>query len=214
MAKEFYWSDFIRELNNSVTNGQLVFDAGAGDGHWKEHFKSEVNYISMDLGVGDSSVNYSNLDIVGDLRTIPLANETVDTLICIQVLEHVPEPWTVIGEFNRIMKKGASLFLTLPHSVPIHQEPYDFYRYTKYGVQYLLQLYNFEIEFIEPQLGNTSKIVNDLRMTGNLLIEKKSFLGYTYKLFAKVLEIFFVRVDQKFELYNDTTGYFIKAIKK
>jgi len=214
MEKSFYWNEFKEEINNSLTKGQRVFDAGAGDGHWRNNITADVDYISMDLGVGDANVDYSHLTITGDLQHIPESDASFDAIICIQVLEHVPEPWIVLKEFSRILKKHGCLFLSLPHSVPIHQEPYDFYRYTKYGVKYLFENAGFNIEFIYPQLGNTSKISNDLRMTGNLLLTKNRFYGYCYKFIAKMLDLFFVSIDQKYDLYNDTTGYFIKATKK
>jgi len=137
MSTIYYWNEFKKDLNNSLKNGQRLFDAGAGDGHWRNNILVDIDYVSMDLGVGDSNVNYSHLHITGDLASVPQDDASFDTVICIQVLEHVPEPWNVLKEFARILKKDGFLFLTLPHSVPIHQEPYDFYRYTKYGVQYL-----------------------------------------------------------------------------
>jgi ubiquinone/menaquinone biosynthesis C-methylase UbiE len=214
MGKEFYWTEFIKELNLSLTPNCKFFDAGAGDGHWKNHIIVPIDYISMDLGVGDSKIDYTHLHINGDLKNIPIQDNSIDVIICIQVLEHVPEPWLVLKEFQRILKPSGFLFMSLPHSVPIHQEPFDFYRYTKYGVRYLLEMNNFQIEFIMPQLGNASKISNDIRMTGNLLIEKKSIIGYIYKVLAKFIDFVLVQFDQKYNLYNDTTGYFIKAIKK
>jgi ubiquinone/menaquinone biosynthesis C-methylase UbiE len=214
MEKMFYWKEFIDEINAEVKDGFTVLDAGAGDGHWKNHFKKEISYIAMDFGVGDHKVDYSSNDIIGDLKNIPLDDESVDMIICIQVLEHVPEPWKVVKEFNRVLKTNGYLFMSLPHSVPIHQEPYDFYRYTKYGVDFLYKENGFHIEFIKPQKGNASKIANDLRMSGNFLIQSghKGY-GMAYKLFARMVELWLKPSEARLNLYNDTTGYFIKGKK-
>lgn len=209
----FYWNEFINEINVEIVGGFTVLDAGAGDGHWRNYLKKDIRYIAMDMGVGDSKVDYSGNDIKGDLRQIPLEDNSVDMIICIQVLEHLPEPWKVIKEYSRILKPNGFLFMSLPHSVPIHQEPYDFYRYTKYGVEFLLNDNNFKIHFIKPQFGNAYKIANDLRMTGIYLLSNKKKLGYIYKFLARVVDSL-KPFDSKYELYNDTTGYFIKASKK
>lgn len=209
----FYWNEFIKEVNKDLEDGFTVLDAGAGDGHWRGNLKKDIRYISMDMGVGDATVDYSSNEIKGDLRNIPLENNSIDRIICIQVLEHLPEPWIVLKEFNRVLKPGGIIFLSLPHGVPIHQEPYDFYRYTKYGITYLLNQASFEIKFLIPQLGDSYKMANDLRMTGNDLLSKKARIGYVYKLLARFLERFLQPLDEKYQLYNSTTGYFIKAQK-
>lgn len=215
MGAAFYWNEFIADINATIQDGDHVFDAGAGDGHWEKRIQKNVQYTSMDLGVGDDAIDYSHLNIKGDLRNIPLENSSVDVIICIQVLEHVPEPWKVLKEFNRILKKDGFLFMSLPHSVPLHQEPFDFYRYTKHGVEYLLLNNQFYINYIKPQLGNASKIANDLRMSGILLMEnKKYFFGYLYKAFARIVELFLKPSEVRLNLFNDTTGYFIKATKQ
>ncbi|MBS1580116.1 MAG: class I SAM-dependent methyltransferase [Bacteroidetes bacterium] len=212
METQFYWDEFIEDLNNTISDEQIVFDAGAGAGHWRKHITRDVKYISMDLGVGDNSVDYSHLDIKGDLRNIPLDNNSVDIIICIQVLEHVPEPWTVLKEFNRILKQGGYLFLTCPQGVPLHQEPYDFYRYTKHGLQYLFSTSGFSVIWMKPQKGNFSKIANDLRMSGyELLNNNHKTKGYFLKLLARIVEKTFKKNDSYF--FSDTTGYFIKAKK-
>lgn len=210
----FYWKEFIDEINKVIKPNTIMLDAGAGDGHWKKHFPESIRYISMDMGVGDINVDYSSNEIKGDLKNIPLEDGSVDIIICIQVLEHLPEPWIVIKEFNRVLKSDGIIFMSLPHSVPIHQEPYDFYRYTKYGLSFLLNTNGFDIEFMRPQKGNASKIANDLRMCGNMLKNRnKVFIGNLYKVFAKLVDIILVPSEERLELYDNTTGYFLKARK-
>jgi SAM-dependent methyltransferase len=211
---KFYWDEFIKEINDAIVDKAVVFDAGAGDGHWEKNLKLNIQYISMDLGVGDKNVNYSHLDIKGDLRSIPLGDCSVDVVICIQVLEHLPEPWNVIPEFQRILKPGGVVFISCPQGEPQHQVPYDFFRYTIFGLHELLTTQGFSIEWIKPQKGNFSKIANDLRHSGNEMLASKTtpnFFGYLLKAMAKFLEKIFQRFDGEFT--TNTTGHFLKAIK-
>jgi ubiquinone/menaquinone biosynthesis C-methylase UbiE len=213
----FYWKEFIAKINEVIKENQTVFDAGAGDGHWRKNLPSKINYISMDLGVGDPKVDYSHLTIKGDLRSIPLENNSVDTIICIQVLEHLPEPWKVLAEFERITKSGGYVFASCPQGEPQHQVPYDFYRYTKYGLKSIFENYGFEIEFIKPQKGNLNKISNDVTHTANVLISKggiQSVFGYYLKLWRGVNSLFFKYFDDTDGLDTNTIGHFIMARKK
>lgn len=208
----FYWEEFKEDLNSTLVNGQVVFDAGAGDGHWKNNITKPVRYISMDLGVGDASVDYSHLDIKGDLREIPLDDNSVDVIICIQVLEHLPEPWKVIKEFYRVLKPGGYIYASCPQGEPQHQIPYDFYRYTIFGLQSIFTTNGFSISWIKPQKGNFSKIANDLRHSGNLMLEDQAKCkGYLLKFLARSIEYLFRRQDDNY--FTNTVGHFIKAYK-
>jgi ubiquinone/menaquinone biosynthesis C-methylase UbiE len=210
----FYWKEFTEDINNNVKEGTLVFDAGAGDGHWEKNLKQGINYVSMDLGVGDSKVDYSHLDIKGDLRNIPLDGNAVDVIICIQVLEHLPEPWKVLKEFNRILKQGGLIYASCPQGEPQHQIPYDFFRYTIFGLESIFKGNGFIIEWIKPQKGNFSKIANDLRHSGNLMISSKrsKLNGWLLKGLARLVEKFFKPLDEEFT--TNTIGHFIKAKKQ
>lgn len=210
----FYWKEFTQSINDVLNEGTVVFDAGAGDGHWEKNLKPGIKYISMDLGVGDDKVDYSHLDISGDLRRIPIEDNSVDVIICIQVLEHLPEPWTVLKEFSRILKPQGIIFASCPQGEPQHQVPYDFFRYTIFGLQSIFSQFGFSVDWIKPQKGNFLKIANDIIHSANMIQEDKKVspvYAFILKVTAKFLKIIFSRID---DLYTtNTTGHFIKATK-
>src|SRR5581483_6584928 len=70
-----------------------------------------------------------------------------------QVLEHVAEPQKVITELHRVLRPGGSLFLTVPLVGELHEEPYDFYRYTPYGLRHLFERAGFVVDSIAPRNG-------------------------------------------------------------
>jgi ubiquinone/menaquinone biosynthesis C-methylase UbiE len=100
-TKQYHWNDYIKDIRAVLQPGAILLDAGAGDCRFKEFFP-DVQYIGMDLGVAENELDYSKLNIKGDLRNIPLEERSVDVIICLQVLEHLPEPWKVIKEFSRV----------------------------------------------------------------------------------------------------------------
>jgi SAM-dependent methyltransferase len=219
---QFYWGDFIDEIRNTLVEGSILLDAGAGDCHWKKHFPPHVKYIGMDLGVADDVYDYSPLDIKGDLTNIPLDDNSVDAVISIQVLEHVTEPSKVLAEFNRVLKPGQHLFLTCPQAEFQHQTPYDFFRYTPYGLRELLELNNFEVLWIRPQKGNFNHIYNELRhslaiiptLSNNYLTKLglKIFVLYFRLIFA-VHEPLLLYFDRFKELQDSPVGHFAMARK-
>jgi SAM-dependent methyltransferase len=132
----------VRDFSASLPDGALLLDAGAGESQYKPLFPRQ-RYIAIDLGVGDKEWNYSALDAVADLSALPLRDNVFDAAINIVTLEHVREPARVLGEIARVLRPGARLLLVVPQEWEVHQEPYDYYRYTRYGVRYLLDRAGF-----------------------------------------------------------------------
>jgi len=140
---------FVEKASQMVGEGAMVLDAGAGEGQYKNLFL-HTRYVALDFAKGDPSWDYSQLDIIGDLAHLPLVDEAFDAVICTQVLEHVPEPWLVIKELNRVLRVGGHLFVSAPQWWFQHQKPYDYYRYTSFGLRYLFEQNGFEVRFIRP----------------------------------------------------------------
>lgn len=212
--KQYYWNEFIEDINKDIFEGATVFDAGAGDGHWRKRLPENIKYISMDLGVGDAEVDYSHLDITGDLRKIPLADNSVDVIICIQVLEHLPEPWTVIKELHRILKPGGKVFASCPQGEPQHQVPYDFFRYTIFGLRSIFEQYQFNVDFIIPQTGNFAKIRNDIDHSAHIMAAShRKLSGLLLRVIAKIIGVVYGSFDNNSAFQTNTVGHFIKASK-
>lgn len=129
----------------SLPQGSLVLDAGAGEGRFR-HLFAHTEYMGVDLAVGDSTWNYTGLDAVNSLAQLCFADDTFDAVIFTQVMEHVPEPDSVIAELSRVLRPGGQLILVAPQSWHEHQIPYDFYRYTSYGLRYLLEKNGLAVE--------------------------------------------------------------------
>ena len=72
-----YILHFEASVDNSVAafaselpSNALVLDAGAGENQYAQFFQNH-RYIAVDLGIGDSEWDYSQLDCIGDLATLP-----------------------------------------------------------------------------------------------------------------------------------------------
>ena len=81
-------------------------------------------------------------DIVTSVCSMPMfEGASFDAVFMMEVLEHVPEPQQALSEIRRVLKPGGRLILSVPFIFPLHEEPHDYYRYTKYGLAYMLRAF-------------------------------------------------------------------------
>lgn len=145
-------SDAVDAFATALPGGARVLDAGAGECAYKGRFGAH-RYTGVDLGIGDSKWNYAELDALADLTALPFRDGTFDAVLNIVTLEHVREPAVVLAELCRVMAPGGRLLLVVPHEWEEHQTPHDYFRYTRYGVDYLLERAGFETMEIRPVGG-------------------------------------------------------------
>ncbi|HUB78262.1 MAG TPA: class I SAM-dependent methyltransferase [Bryobacteraceae bacterium] len=131
---------FARELPGRAR----VLDAGAGEGQYAHYFKRH-RYCGVDLAVGDAKWNYRDLDAIADLAALPFQTGVFGAAINLVTLEHVREPARALAEIARTLEPGARLLVAAPHEWEVHQAPHDYFRYTRYGLQFLLEQAGFEI---------------------------------------------------------------------
>jgi SAM-dependent methyltransferase len=124
---------FVQRSSKKIVQNSKVLDAGAGPCPYKSFF-SHTKYESTDF-----TDPYKILDFVCNLEKIPKNESYYDAVISTEVLEHVENPEKVIKEFYRILKTDGKLFLTTPQQFMIHQAPYNFFYFTKYGLESLLK---------------------------------------------------------------------------
>jgi SAM-dependent methyltransferase len=149
---EFSIEDAAVAFAASLPPNVRLLDAGAGEGNYKHHFAKQ-RYVGLDLGIGDAAWNYSRLDVVGTLENLPFPDATFDACINIVTLEHVTDPQRVLCEISRTLAPGGRLLLVAPLEWEEHQQPHDYFRYTRYGLEFLLKRAGFSEISIVPVGG-------------------------------------------------------------
>jgi SAM-dependent methyltransferase len=144
--------DAVRAFAVALPAGARVLDAGAGEGQYAHHF-ARHRYCGVDLAVGDAQWNYSRLDAIADLTALPFRTGAFDAAIHIVTIEHLREPGRALAEIARSLKPGGALLVAAPHEWEVHQAPHDYFRYTRYGLAYLLEAAGFEQLEIRPSGG-------------------------------------------------------------
>lgn len=156
-SSRVYLDRFAERAAKSVPPGALVLDAGAGEGPYRHHFDHAV-YEAADFQQVPGKA-YSGNHYVCDLAAIPVADDRFDLVLCSQVLEHIPEPLEVLKELRRVLKPGGLIWASAPLFYEEHEQPYDFYRYTQFGLRRLFEEAGFrdiEIDWLEGYLGTVS----------------------------------------------------------
>ncbi len=144
--------DDVMQFAGSLSPGARVLDAGAGEARHAALF-SRQRYVGVDLAVGDPGWNYRRLDAVADLGNLPFGGGSFDAALMIVTIEHLKEPSIALAELARVLKQGARLLVVAPHQWEVHQAPHDYFRYTRYGLQYLLEKAGFGIVSLKPAGG-------------------------------------------------------------
>src|SRR6478672_10261068 len=128
----------LEETARSLPRNAVVLDAGAGECPHSTLF-AHTRYVKLDRGIGDHTWDYSRIDVQGDVCELPFRDGVFDAVVNIQVLEHIKEPGVCVAEMARVLKPGGQLILTTVQDWEIHQHPNDFFRYTRYGLEYLFE---------------------------------------------------------------------------
>jgi SAM-dependent methyltransferase len=142
----------VEEAAKHLHPNQVVLDAGAGEGRHGKRFE-RGRYIALDRGTGDPSWDYSCLDVIGDIETLPFRKNSVDCVLCMVVLEHTRNPGQVLKEFARVLKTDGKVYLVVPFLWEEHQIPNDYFRFTRYGIRSLFDGLPFRIELLQPMGG-------------------------------------------------------------
>lgn len=156
MAYAGSWNRLILSINRriaeSFTYRGRVIDLGCGACPYREIILRQADeYIGVDWaggGPGESCV-----DVVADITApLPFPDGHADMIVAFQVLEHLPEPARFLAECQRVLTADGTLILAVPFMWQVHDAPRDFYRFTRYGLAYLLE----QAGFVEVDIQENS----------------------------------------------------------
>jgi SAM-dependent methyltransferase len=159
----------LKTLLPTYCKGKIL-DAGAGHLLYKEFLtKYSSDYESMDFA--QTHPNLSYVADIQDMKGIP--SERYDFVFSRNVLEHVPYPSKALGEIHRVLKKGGHAIVTVPYLGYLHNEPHDYWRFTKHALKKISEDNNLEVVLIKETGG---------LMAFKAYIFQTIFMGVTYSI--------------------------------
>ncbi|PIR72801.1 MAG: hypothetical protein COV26_02030 [Candidatus Nealsonbacteria bacterium CG10_big_fil_rev_8_21_14_0_10_36_23] len=211
----------VVEAVKKYVKGILV-DIGCG----RQVYKKELlPFVKKYIGVDHPNISrlYKNKekpDILADATKIPLKEGYCNTALMISVLEHLPYPQRAVKEANRILSKRGYLILITVQNYVLHDTPFDFFRYTRFGLKKILEDAGFKVITIKP-LGNFFELMGQylnvflLYRTKDLIKSRRMKIAgyfaipfvYALCLISNFIVFFFRKTLQKdrrggFAIYN------------
>ena len=130
-----------------VLQGRLL-DSGCGNQPFREWYGPHVDeVVCMD------AAPLPGVHVMGFANALPFADAAFDTVLLTQVLEHVDDVEAATAELVRVLRPGGHAIVTVPYLYPTHEAPYDFWRFTHYGLRSLLERHGLEVVALDAQGG-------------------------------------------------------------
>jgi SAM-dependent methyltransferase len=128
----------------SVKESSHWLDIGCGLKPFASSF-DHATYTGIDIEVSGRSSDMKVPDKFFDGINIPYEDSSFDGLLCTQVLEHVENLDLLLAECNRVIKVGGGFVVSVPFLYIEHEQPYDFRRFTSYGLMLALTRNGFKV---------------------------------------------------------------------
>jgi SAM-dependent methyltransferase len=115
-----------------------ILEIGSGRQDMGEDAFSFHHLFGADCEFIKSDVNPEHGHMVVDVTSMDFVDEW-DVILCVSVLEHVPDVPAAVGRIYQALKPGGCAVIVAPMCFPYHDEPHDYWRFTVHGVRHLLQ---------------------------------------------------------------------------
>jgi len=182
------------------THGIMV-DIGCGTKPYAIFFKNTSKYIGIDrLGVKTKA------DIYANALQLPLPDNSVDICFNSWLLDDISEPNKYFQEIHRILKSGGVSIMIEAQSFPEHNAPNDYFRFTRYGLEFLAVKNGFSVEEMIPLGGFWAQI--GLQITSFFIKGAVGRLGKWARIFVPPINLLFFLLDRINFLPRGTAGYF------
>jgi ubiquinone/menaquinone biosynthesis C-methylase UbiE len=151
------------ESNYAADRSGVVLDLGAGTKPYAALYESYFAR-SVSVDVPHSPHDTSGVDTMASADALPFSDASFDCVICTEVLEHCPEPGAVMSEIARVLRPGGRGFITTPFLLPLHEMPYDYYRYTPSALRHLSEQAGLVVTRLVPRGSYVSVFLSVTQM--------------------------------------------------
>lgn len=150
---DLQWSLTIASLERVApqARGRLL-DVGCGQKPYEHIFRPFLSeYVGIEredtFALTHAGATENRPDVVYDGNRLPFEDQSFDTVLNVQVLEHTARPAELVKEMARVLKHDGRLILSAPFQFRLHEEPHDYFRYSPHGLRELCR--NASLEIVE-----------------------------------------------------------------
>ncbi len=206
----------IKEALEKFARGNFL-DLGCGNKPYETIYKP---LTEKQIGCDAVQSDKNKVDVICQATDLDFDDNTFDSILCTQVLEHVYDHHGMMKEINRVLKPGGHIVLTVPFAWELHEEPHDYFRFTKHALKTLFEEAGLVVDHIKPNGGKWAAIY---QLRTNMLYHsfstKKGFFIKLKKILFMELRLtqlrnhFTIWLDKKFRDEVFTLNYIIVAYK-
>lgn len=146
-------------LESRPAGRRAVIDVGGGKGRWRSLLGEPADFTSVDvIDPARLPVSPGVTYVQSRSETLPFRDGSFDVALSMQVIEHIAEPARNLAETARVLADGGLLLLATAQAWRTHGAPHDYFRFTRYGLDRLLDAAGFDVEARHP-LGGPASVV-------------------------------------------------------
>ncbi len=166
--------------------GRLL-DLGCGNKPYEALFASRVReHVGCDVVQSSGR----RVDVLCPATDLPFADTSYDTVLITQVIEHVADHRAMLAEAHRVLRAGGTLIVSGPLYWPLHEEPFDFFRFTEHGFRFLLEGAGFDVVETRRNGGKWA-------LCGQVLIHPIQDTFLDRRLVIRAINWVFARLDDR-----------------
>lgn len=183
---KFFHKDLKNIFDKYIKENATILDIGCGNKPYAQYIKNITKIYDRNSYIGCDIIQSSEyqVDIICEATNIPLESERFDAIICTQVLEHIFDNKDLISEAHRLLKNDGVFIISAPFIWEHHEEPFDFFRFTRFGFQNLLESSGFKIDHYCANGGKWATLGLIFNMTISTPIKVRyNFIHKTLTLF-------------------------------
>ena len=199
----FLFRTFTEKISRKVTSEfiknraseKFTLDVGCGESPYSKYFP---NRVSFDLEYTEGA------NLIADVNDLPFKNESFEQILCSEVLEHLEVPERGVKEMERVLKKNGKLIITTRFLFPLHNEPQDFWRFTKFGLEKMFK--GWKIEKLE---GDTGDLMSLASVMQRFAFRQKNYIKVLFLLLCKLIYMLNLIFRNRVKTKIMPTGYLL-----
>lgn len=199
-----HYRSLLPDLKNTAgkAHGRML-DIGCGNKPFESAFRGQV---SAHFGCDVVQSSESRADVICPATDLPFKDESYGTVLITQVIEHVADHQAVLREAFRVLQSNGVIILSGPMYWPLHEEPYDFFRFTEHGFRFLLE----KSGFVQIEIVNNG---GKWALCGQVLIHTIGNTRLDRRFVIRGINRLFAYLDDAHPTRNNPMNYVVVARK-